>query len=176
MVGRGILSPDATRIRNDVPKALRRLFLDCCKTQRDERPLFPQVGVSFARIVDGIWKWSSVRFDWLYCMDIVLLKARVRYRLWLICQVLVINIKVSCDFVGQAKILQISSTSWSFDGVFYQQKVAIIMWHAFLLFSSFQIISRYKLTHSLCDDVYLLVLELWLLMSHRIDSLKNEKN
>ncbi|XP_071815988.1 serine/threonine-protein kinase A-Raf-like isoform X2 [Apostichopus japonicus] len=79
MVGRGILSPDATRIRNDVPKALRRLFLDCCKTQRDERPLFPQILAALeglAKSLPKIHKSSSepsmnrARFnseEFMYC-------------------------------------------------------------------------------------------------------------
>ncbi|KAM7350238.1 serine/threonine kinase raf oncogene isoform 2-T2 [Cochliomyia hominivorax] len=40
MVGRGLLKPDMTRIRSDVPQALKRLTEDCIKYDRNERPLF----------------------------------------------------------------------------------------------------------------------------------------
>lgn len=44
MVGRGYLSPDLSKIFSNCPKAMRRLLTDCLKFQREERPLFPQVG------------------------------------------------------------------------------------------------------------------------------------
>lgn len=44
MVGRGYLSPDLSKIFSNCPKAMRRLLSDCLKFQREERPLFPQVG------------------------------------------------------------------------------------------------------------------------------------
>lgn len=44
MVGRGYLSPDLSKISSNCPKAMRRLLSDCLKFQREERPLFPQVG------------------------------------------------------------------------------------------------------------------------------------
>ncbi|XP_781094.4 serine/threonine-protein kinase A-Raf isoform X2 [Strongylocentrotus purpuratus] len=43
MVGRGYLQPDLSKVRNDTPKALKRLITDCYALNRDERPLFPVV-------------------------------------------------------------------------------------------------------------------------------------
>ncbi|XP_063952400.1 serine/threonine-protein kinase A-Raf-like isoform X2 [Lytechinus pictus] len=43
MVGRGYLQPDLTKVRNDTPKALKRLITDCYALNRDERPLFPVI-------------------------------------------------------------------------------------------------------------------------------------
>lgn len=43
MVGRGLLRPDARRLRADAPAALKRLFADCAKFDREARPLFRQV-------------------------------------------------------------------------------------------------------------------------------------
>ena len=43
MVGKGYLSPDVNKVRNDCPKALIRLMQDCCKYDRETRLLFPQV-------------------------------------------------------------------------------------------------------------------------------------
>lgn len=43
MVGKGYLSPDVSKARNDCPKAMIRLMQECCKLDRDMRPLFPQV-------------------------------------------------------------------------------------------------------------------------------------
>lgn len=43
MVGRGYLRPDITYLRSDMPKPIRRLYEDCIKYNRDDRPLFPQV-------------------------------------------------------------------------------------------------------------------------------------
>lgn len=43
LVGIGKLKPDIGLTRTDVPKAFKRLFQDCIKFLRDERPLFPQV-------------------------------------------------------------------------------------------------------------------------------------
>lgn len=45
MVGRGYLTPDLSKVRNNCPKAMKRLMADCLKKKRDERPLFPQVSV-----------------------------------------------------------------------------------------------------------------------------------
>jgi len=43
MVGKGYLKPDISLARNDTPKALQRLLLDCIKFVVDERPLFHHV-------------------------------------------------------------------------------------------------------------------------------------
>nr|UVJ89029.1 RAF [Paracentrotus lividus] len=43
MVGRGYLQPDLSKVRNDTPKALKRLITDCYALNRDERPLFPVI-------------------------------------------------------------------------------------------------------------------------------------
>ncbi|XP_026323788.1 raf homolog serine/threonine-protein kinase Raf-like [Hyposmocoma kahamanoa] len=43
MVGRGLLRPDARRLRQDAPQALKRLFEDCIKLDRSQRPLFRQI-------------------------------------------------------------------------------------------------------------------------------------
>ena len=43
MVGKGYLLPDVSKVRNDCPKALIREMQQCCKFDRDLRPLFPQV-------------------------------------------------------------------------------------------------------------------------------------
>ena len=47
MVGKGYLLPDVSKVRNDCPKALMRLMQDCCKFDRDKRPLFPQVCLNY---------------------------------------------------------------------------------------------------------------------------------
>lgn len=44
MVGHGLLRPDLSIARKDTPKALIRFTEDCIKFNRDERPLFRQVG------------------------------------------------------------------------------------------------------------------------------------
>ncbi|GBP17326.1 hypothetical protein EVAR_17814_1 [Eumeta japonica] len=43
MVGRGRLRPDPRRLRQDVPQALKRLFEDCIKFDREQRPQFRQI-------------------------------------------------------------------------------------------------------------------------------------
>ncbi|XP_049887939.1 raf homolog serine/threonine-protein kinase Raf isoform X3 [Pectinophora gossypiella] len=43
MVGRGLLKPDVRRLRQDAPQALKRLFEDCIKFDREQRPLFRQI-------------------------------------------------------------------------------------------------------------------------------------
>jgi len=43
MVGKGYLKPDISLARNDTPKALQRLLLECIKFVVDERPLFHHV-------------------------------------------------------------------------------------------------------------------------------------
>ncbi|XP_063448062.1 serine/threonine-protein kinase B-raf-like isoform X3 [Mytilus trossulus] len=43
MVGKGYLRPDYSKIRTDSPKRLKILFQDCCKFEREQRPLFPQI-------------------------------------------------------------------------------------------------------------------------------------
>lgn len=58
MVGRGYATPDLSRLYKNCPKAMKRLVADCVKKVREERPLFPQVGVKI--------------FDLFYKIDIVL--------------------------------------------------------------------------------------------------------
>ncbi|XP_038054415.1 serine/threonine-protein kinase B-raf-like isoform X2 [Patiria miniata] len=79
MVGRGYLSPEPSKARNDTPKALKRLIVDCCKMNRDERPLFPQILASLeglARLLPKVHRSHSepsmnrARFqtdDFMYC-------------------------------------------------------------------------------------------------------------
>ena len=43
MVGKGYLRPDYNKIRSDTPKRFKILFQDCCKFDREQRPLFPQI-------------------------------------------------------------------------------------------------------------------------------------
>lgn len=43
MVGRGTLRPDARRLRQDAPQALKRLFTECVQFSRDQRPQFRQI-------------------------------------------------------------------------------------------------------------------------------------
>lgn len=43
LVGRGLLKPDLTVCRADIPHQLQRLSLDCCSFQRENRPPFSQV-------------------------------------------------------------------------------------------------------------------------------------
>lgn len=43
MVGKGYLRPDYNKIRSDTPKRFKILFQDCCKFEREQRPLFPQI-------------------------------------------------------------------------------------------------------------------------------------
>ncbi|CAH2068149.1 unnamed protein product, partial [Iphiclides podalirius] len=43
MVGRGLLRPEARRLRADAPQALKRLLEDCIKFDREQRPLFRQI-------------------------------------------------------------------------------------------------------------------------------------
>ncbi|XP_072038868.1 serine/threonine-protein kinase A-Raf-like [Amphiura filiformis] len=62
MVGRGYMTPDPTKSRNDTPKGLRRLLSDCCKMNREERPLFPQILASMealARLLPKIHRSAS---------------------------------------------------------------------------------------------------------------------
>ena len=51
MVGSGLLRPDPSHARKDTPKAFKQLVNKCCKYNKDERPLFPQVKL----IVDQMW-------------------------------------------------------------------------------------------------------------------------
>ncbi|XP_072175596.1 serine/threonine-protein kinase A-Raf-like [Diadema setosum] len=50
MVGRGYLQPDLSKVRNDTPKALKRLITDCYALNRDERPLFPVILASLENL------------------------------------------------------------------------------------------------------------------------------
>ncbi|GAB1598249.1 serine/threonine-protein kinase A-Raf-like isoform X4 [Argonauta hians] len=43
MVGKGHIRPDPSKSRSDTPKAFKRLMMECCKYDRNERPLFPQI-------------------------------------------------------------------------------------------------------------------------------------
>lgn len=56
MVGRGYLRPDLNKLRQDTPKALRRLVEDCIKFNRDERPLFRQILASLEGLIRNLPK------------------------------------------------------------------------------------------------------------------------
>jgi len=56
MVGRGYLRPDQSKIRSDCPKALKRLFNDCIKYNRDDRPPLMQVLASVETILNSMPK------------------------------------------------------------------------------------------------------------------------
>ncbi|XP_056000826.1 serine/threonine-protein kinase B-raf-like isoform X7 [Ostrea edulis] len=43
MVGKGTLRPDLSKSRSDTPKRFKILMQDCCKYDREQRPLFPQI-------------------------------------------------------------------------------------------------------------------------------------
>ncbi|XP_039251469.1 serine/threonine-protein kinase B-raf-like isoform X2 [Styela clava] len=55
-VGRGILSPNLSYLRNDTPKAFKRLILDCSKKGKEERPLFPQIVASLENLYRALPK------------------------------------------------------------------------------------------------------------------------
>ncbi|XP_035429929.1 raf homolog serine/threonine-protein kinase Raf isoform X1 [Spodoptera frugiperda] len=56
MVGRGFLRPDARRVRQDAPQALKRLFEDCIKFDREQRPLFRQILASLESMLRAMPK------------------------------------------------------------------------------------------------------------------------
>uniref|UniRef100_A0A4W3JYZ2 non-specific serine/threonine protein kinase n=1 Tax=Callorhinchus milii TaxID=7868 RepID=A0A4W3JYZ2_CALMI len=56
MVGRGYLMPDISKVRNNCPKAMKRLMADCLKKKRDERPLFPQILASIELLARSLPK------------------------------------------------------------------------------------------------------------------------
>ncbi|XP_055506352.1 serine/threonine-protein kinase B-raf isoform X2 [Leucoraja erinacea] len=56
MVGRGYLTPDLSKVRNNCPKAMKRLMADCLKKKRDERPLFPQILASIELLARSLPK------------------------------------------------------------------------------------------------------------------------
>lgn len=56
MVGRGYLRPDLEVLRQDTPKALRRLVHDCIKFERNDRPLFRQILASLEGLVRNLPK------------------------------------------------------------------------------------------------------------------------
>uniref|UniRef100_A0A0A9X2K4 non-specific serine/threonine protein kinase n=2 Tax=Lygus hesperus TaxID=30085 RepID=A0A0A9X2K4_LYGHE len=56
MVGRGFLRPDLNKILPETPKALRRLFDDCIKFKRDDRPLFRQILASLESLLQSMPK------------------------------------------------------------------------------------------------------------------------
>ncbi|KAL4226447.1 hypothetical protein ACF0H5_014430 [Mactra antiquata] len=63
MVGKGYLFPDVNKIRNDCPKALIRLMQECCKLDRDMRPLFPQILASLEMLVSSLPKIGRSRSE-----------------------------------------------------------------------------------------------------------------
>ncbi|XP_052737232.1 raf homolog serine/threonine-protein kinase Raf isoform X2 [Bicyclus anynana] len=56
MVGRGLLRPDVRRLRQDAPQALKRLFEDCIKFDREQRPLFRQILASLESMLRAMPK------------------------------------------------------------------------------------------------------------------------
>lgn len=56
MVGRGLLRPDIRRLRQDAPQALKRLFEDCIKFDREQRPLFRQILASLESMLRAMPK------------------------------------------------------------------------------------------------------------------------
>lgn len=56
MVGRGYLRPDLNKLRQDTPKALRRLVEDCIKFNREDRPLFRQILASLEGLIRNLPK------------------------------------------------------------------------------------------------------------------------
>ncbi|XP_060586753.1 serine/threonine-protein kinase B-raf-like isoform X6 [Ruditapes philippinarum] len=63
MVGKGYLSPDVNKVRNDCPKALIRLMQDCCKYDRETRPLFPQILSSLEILLSSLPKIGRSRSE-----------------------------------------------------------------------------------------------------------------
>lgn len=58
LVGKGILRPDMSAIRSDVPTELQRVVTESCEFSRDARPNFSQVGRSLCS--PFWWFWCSV--------------------------------------------------------------------------------------------------------------------
>ncbi|XP_072935368.1 raf homolog serine/threonine-protein kinase Raf [Epargyreus clarus] len=56
MVGRGLIRPDARRVRGDAPTALKRLFEDCVQFERERRPLFRQILAALEAMLRAIPK------------------------------------------------------------------------------------------------------------------------
>lgn len=56
MVGKGRVRPDPTKSRSDTPKAFKRLMIECCKYDRNERPLFPQILASLESLKRSLQK------------------------------------------------------------------------------------------------------------------------
>ncbi|XP_062520564.1 serine/threonine-protein kinase A-Raf-like [Corticium candelabrum] len=56
MIGRGYLKPDLVNARKDTPKDLRRVFADCVKTKREERPEVRQILAQLESLVHSIPK------------------------------------------------------------------------------------------------------------------------
>jgi len=56
MVGCGFLKPDMEKLRNDTPKALRRLLDNCLSYKRDDRPAFRNVLVSLENLMSSLPK------------------------------------------------------------------------------------------------------------------------
>uniref|UniRef100_A0A3P8WFK4 non-specific serine/threonine protein kinase n=1 Tax=Cynoglossus semilaevis TaxID=244447 RepID=A0A3P8WFK4_CYNSE len=63
MVGRGYLSPDLSKLYSTLPKSMKRLIIDCLKSKRDERPLFPQILVSIEQVQDLLPKIERSRSE-----------------------------------------------------------------------------------------------------------------
>lgn len=49
-VGRGILSPNLSYLRNDTPKAFKKLIIECCKKNKEDRPLFQPIVASLENL------------------------------------------------------------------------------------------------------------------------------
>lgn len=58
LVGKGILRPDMSAIRSDVPTELQRVVTESCEFSRDACPNFSQVGRSLCS--PFWWFWCSV--------------------------------------------------------------------------------------------------------------------
>ncbi|XP_059051376.1 raf homolog serine/threonine-protein kinase Raf [Achroia grisella] len=56
LVGRGLLRPDARRLRADAPQALKRLSDDCTKFDREQRPQFRQILTSLESMLRAMPK------------------------------------------------------------------------------------------------------------------------
>lgn len=55
-IGRGYIRPDHSKVRSDCPKALKRLYLDCIRYNREERPQFKQIVNSLESILVALPK------------------------------------------------------------------------------------------------------------------------
>ncbi|XP_050663615.1 raf homolog serine/threonine-protein kinase Raf isoform X2 [Leptidea sinapis] len=55
-VGRGLLRPDARKLRQDAPQSLRRLFEECINFEREQRPQFRQILASLEAMLRALPK------------------------------------------------------------------------------------------------------------------------